>query len=159
MSSNITVSNNKILSGALGNPDGGIEIYPDSLTGSTFTKNNVRRTPTTGSTSTRERRNTFEKNKFQKNRALDHGVRDCFDDPGNANTWTKNRGRPRTAPGSARGEGRGSANPGLGHDPERDHRVLERDGADHEDVEDLVVPEHRGIRVRAAQGVDEPAPV
>jgi len=41
------------------------------------------------------------------------------------------------------------------HDRERDHRVVERDRNDDQGVEDLVVSEHCGQRVRPPHRVDD----
>jgi len=45
----------------------------------------------------------------------------------------------------------------VGHDPEHDHRLLDRGRSDDEGVEDLVVSEHRGHRVRAPHRADNGA--
>ena len=89
----LTVSKNTITGGALSNPDGGIEIYDDSLTSSTFSDNKVTKNGSDGLyVHVGNTGNTFSKNDLSGNQQLAAGF-DCYDATGPSNTWTKNKGK------------------------------------------------------------------
>jgi nitrous oxidase accessory protein NosD len=89
----LTVAKNKISGGALSNADGGIEIYDNSLTNSTFSENKVTKNGYDGLfVHAGNTGNTFSKNNLKKNQQLGAGY-DCYDETGPANTWTKNKGK------------------------------------------------------------------
>jgi parallel beta-helix repeat protein len=89
----LTVAKNKISGGALSNADGGIEIYANSLTNSTFSENKVTKNGYDGLfVHAGNTGNTFSKNNLKKNQQLGAGF-DCYDETGPANTWTKNKGK------------------------------------------------------------------
>ena len=93
MNDQITLSKNTITGGALSNADGGIEVYPNSLTNSTFSDNKVRANGYDGLyVHAGNTGNTFLKNNLKGNQQLGAGF-DCYDETGPANTWTKNKGK------------------------------------------------------------------
>ena len=103
-SADVAVTKNKITDGATANADGGIEIYTDSLDDSTFSGNKVAGNGYDGMyVHAGNDGNLFEKNTFKGNRVLDASAYDCFDDPGNANTWKNDTGKNENRAGLCKG--------------------------------------------------------
>jgi parallel beta-helix repeat protein len=101
----LTVSNNKIKSGATAHADAGIAVYLDSLDGSTFTKNTVNKNGYDGLfVADGNSGNLFENNDLKGNQVIGAGF-DCHDDTtgggtaGTDNTWTKNKGKTSSPSG------------------------------------------------------------